>query len=160
MGAVAIHRARFAHGHELAELLQKALCSDGVLLGTKRLFCFWKRFVAVRPITKRREIGNTLIVGPTRSGKGLLATSQLLSWKHSVIVNDIKGELFQATAGYRSQIGKVYVIDPQGYGHRYDPLTHKHTEDAYYSAATHLLFHADEGEGAIFTERATGMLSQ
>src|SRR5438105_8190804 len=119
MGAVAIHRARFAHGHELAELLQKAPCSDGVLLGTKRLFCFWKRFVAVRPITKRREIGNTLIVGPTRSGKGLLATSQLLSWKHSVIVNDIKGELFQATAGYRSTVGNVYVIDPTGVGHCY-----------------------------------------
>src|SRR5947209_6277195 len=160
MGAVAIHRARFAHGHELAELLQKAPCSDGVLLGTKRLFCFWKRFVAVRPITKRREIGNTLIVGPTRSGKGLLATSQLLSWKHSVIVNDIKGELFHATAGYRSTLGDVYVIDPTGIGHSYDPLLEKKTEDELLSAATHLLCQAEEGEGRIFTERATVMLCQ
>src|SRR5438045_8985914 len=131
-----------------------------MLLGTKRLFLFWKYFVAVRPTTKRREIGNTLIVGPTRSGKGLLAISQLLSWKHSVIVNDIKGELFQATAGYRSTLGKVYVIDPTGVGHCYDPLLEKKTEDGLLSAATHLLYQAEEGEGRIFTQRASVMLSQ
>src|SRR5947209_12689533 len=150
-----LHRARFARIDELAHLVSMTPPPDGLLLGRRN-----GHFVTVRPTKERRELGNLLVVAPTRAGKGLLATSQLLSWKYSVVVNDIKGELFQATAGYRSQIGKVYVIDPQGYGHRYDPLTHKHTEDAYYSAATHLLFHADEGEGAIFTERATGMLSQ
>lgn len=36
----------------------------------------------------------------------------------------------------------------------------KQTEDKFYSAASHLLFHADEGEGRIFTERATVMLTQ
>jgi type IV secretory pathway TraG/TraD family ATPase VirD4 len=112
MGTVALHRARFAHRHELGELLQKTPSPDGVLLGTRRDFLFLKRFVVVRPTKTRREIGNTLIVGPTRSGKGLLATSQLLSWNHSVIVNDSKGELFTATAGYRSTLGPVYVIDP------------------------------------------------
>jgi hypothetical protein len=117
-GGVALHKARFAKRHELSELLQKTPCPDGVLLGTRRDFFFLKRFVSVRPTKTRREIGNTLIVGPTRSGKGLLATSQLLSWNHSVIVNDIKGELFTATAGYRSTLGDVYVIDPIGVGHR------------------------------------------
>jgi hypothetical protein len=111
-GGVALHKARFAKRHELSELLQKTPCPDGVLLGTRRDFFFLKRFVSVRPTKTRREIGNTLIVGPTRSGKGLLATSQLLSWNHSVIVNDSKGELFTATAGYRSTLGPVYVIDP------------------------------------------------
>jgi type IV secretion system protein VirD4 len=160
MGAVAIHRARFARRHELAELLHKTLCSNGVLLGRRQDFLFLKRFVAVRPTTVRREIGNTLIVAPTRGGKGLLAISQLLSWQHSVIVNDIKGELFTATAGYRSTLGKVYVIDPTGVGHRYDPLLEKKTEDALLSAATHLLYQAEEGEGRIFTQRASVMLSQ
>ncbi len=160
MGNLALHRARFAHRSELTDLLQKTPCPDGVLLGTRRDYLFLKRFVTVRPTKARREIGNTLIVGPTRSGKGLLATSQLLSWQHSVIVNDIKGELFQATAGYRSQRGDVYVIDPTGYGHRYDPLLEKKTEDALLSAASHLLYQADEGEGAIFTQRASVMLTQ
>ncbi len=114
----------------------------------------------MQPTKTRREIGNTLIVAPTRGGKGLLAVSQLLSWQHSVIVNDIKGELFQATAGYRSTLGKVYVIDPTGIGHCYDPLLEKKTEDALLSAATHLLYQAEEGEGRIFTERASVMLSQ
>jgi type IV secretion system protein VirD4 len=155
----ALHRARFAKLHELWRLLSSSFVADSVILGTKRLFLFWKLLVAVRPTRKRREIGNTLIVGPTRSGKGLLAVCQLLTWKHSVIVNDIKGELFQQTAGYRKQLGPVFVLDPTGVGHRYDPLQGKQTEDALYSAATHLLFQADEGAGQIFTQRAIAMLS-
>src|SRR5947209_4569845 len=145
MGAVAIHRARFARLDELKDLLSIILSPDAVLLGTRRVFLFFKRYVVVRPTPKRREIGNLLLVGPTRSGKGLLATSQLLSWHHSVIVNDLKGELFLQTAGYRSQLGKVFVIDPTGIGNCFDPLQGKHTEDTLYSAATHLLFKADEG---------------
>src|SRR6266852_98530 len=160
MGAVAIHRARFAKRHELTELMSSAPIPDGVILGVRRDLLFFKRFVSIRPTTQRREIGNCLIVAPTRGGKGLLAVSQLLSWKHSVIVNDIKGELFTATAGYRATLGKVFVIDPTGVGHCYDPLHEKKTEDEFYSAASHLLFHADEGDGAIFTQRATVMLSQ
>ena len=77
-----------------------------------------------------------------------------------MIVNDIKGELFLDTAGYRSTLGPVFVIDPTGIGHRYDPLLGKQTEDALLSSATHLLFKPDEGEGAIFTQRAIVMLTQ
>ncbi|HYX51555.1 MAG TPA: type IV secretory system conjugative DNA transfer family protein, partial [Ktedonobacteraceae bacterium] len=135
MGVVALHRARFAKRHELSGLLHTTSCADGVLLGTRRDYLLFKRFVAVRPTPKRREIGNTLVVAPTRAGKGLLAISQLLSWQHSVIVNDIKGELFAATAGYRATLGDVYVLDPTGVGHCYDPLFAKKTEDDLLSAA-------------------------
>jgi type IV secretion system protein VirD4 len=114
----------------------------------------------VRPTKARRELGNLLVVAPTRGGKGLLATSQLLTWPHSVIVNDIKGDLFTQTAGYISILGKVFVIDPTGIGHWYDPLLGHRTEDELLSAATHLLYKPDEGEGAIFTQRATVMLTQ
>ena len=51
-------------------------------------------------------------------------------------------------------------IDPTGVGHAFDPLLGKHSEDELYSAASHLLFNPDEGEGAIFTQRATVMLTQ
>jgi type IV secretion system protein VirD4 len=158
-GGLAIHQARFARRHELRTLLSKVAIPDGVLLGVRRDFLFFNRFVVVRPTANRREIGNTLVVGPTRSGKGLLAVSQLLSWKHSVIVNDIKGELFAQTAGYRASLGDVYVLDPTGVGHCFDPLLGKHTEDELYSLASHLLFEADERE-RIFTQRATDMLTQ
>ena len=113
----------------------------------------------MRPTKTRRELGNLLVVAPTRGGKGLLATAQLLSWKHSVIVNDIKGELFAQTAGFRSTLGPVFVIDPKGIGHSYDPLAGKYTEDELFSSATHLLFKPDERE-PIFTQRATVMLTQ
>src|SRR5207248_3210115 len=62
--------------------------------------------------------------------------------------------------GYRSTLGEVYVIDPTGVGHCYDPLAEKKTEDELLSAASHLLYQADEGEGRIFTQRATVMLTQ
>src|SRR5216684_8181546 len=124
----ALHRARFARTHELWPLFSSAFVPESVLLGTRR-FLLSKQLVTVRKTKQRPELGNLLIVAPTRSGKGLLAVSQLLTWKHSVIVNDIKGELFTATAGFRATLGDVYVIDPTGVGHCYDPLEGKDTED-------------------------------
>ena len=151
-----LHKARFARRDELNTLRSAAPRSDGLLMAQGQL----KNFFVVRATDTRRELGNMLIVGPTRSGKGLLATSQLLTWKHSVIVNDIKGDLFSQTAGYRHKLGPVFVIDPTGMGHCYDPLAGKETEDEIYALAGHLLFKADEGSGVIFTQRATDMLTQ
>ncbi len=151
-----LHRARFARLDELSAITSKVHHPTSLLIGVNRL----KHFLQVLPTKTRRELGNMLIVAPTRGGKGLLATSQLFTWQSSVIVNDIKGDLFSQTAGYRSTLGQVYVIDPTGVGHCYDPLKDKDTEYQVYSLATHLLFKADEGNGAIFTERATDMLTQ
>src|SRR5437764_2426803 len=152
----ALHRARFARTHELWPLFSASFVHDSVLLGTRR-FLLGKPLVTVRQTKERPELGNLLIVGPTRSGKGLLAVSQLLTWHHSVIVNDIKGDLFAQTAGFRSLLGPVYVLDPTGVGHAYDPLQGKATEDALYASAAHLL-HQAEGQD-IFTQRAIKMLS-
>jgi type IV secretion system protein VirD4 len=151
-----LHPARFAYLHELTDLIRPTVEGTGLLLGESD----FSQVLRVEATRTRRELGNLLVVAPTRGGKGLLAVSQLLTWPHSVVVNDIKGELFTQTAGYRSRLGPVFVIDPKGVGHRYDPLLAKHTEDALFSAATHLLFKPDEGEGAIFTQRAAGMLTQ
>lgn len=153
----ALHRARFARIDEVWPLLATSFPFDGVLLGTRRwLLRTW--LVTVRKTKQRPELGNLLIVAPTRSGKGLLAVSQLLTWHHSVIINDIKGDLFTQTAGFRSLLGPVYVLDPTGVGHRYDPLNGKETEDAFYSSAAQLLHQAGEHD-LIFTQRATTMLA-
>ena len=151
-----LHTARFATNREVASLTTKVLPEQGLLLGMNRQH----HILSVQPTPTRKELGNLLIVGSTRSGKGLLAISQLLSWRHSVIVNDIKGELFSATAGYRSTLGPVFVIDPTGVGHRYDPLASRQTEDDLLSAAASLLITPEEGEGLIFTQRAVAMLTQ
>ena len=153
-----LHNARFARLHELSSLLSPPphTTETSLLLGVNR----FGQVLRVAPANTRRELGNLLIVAPTRGGKGLLAVSQLLTWKHSVVVNDIKGDLFTQTAGFRSTLGKVYVLDPTGVGHAFDPLLGKQSEDELFSSATHLLFKADEGKGAIFTQRATVMLTQ
>lgn len=144
----ALHSARFARHHELSDLLIPTGDNEPSLLLAESHF---NQILRVRPTRTRRELGNMLICAPTRGGKGLLAVSQLLSWKHSVVVNDIKGELYNQTAGFRATLGPVFAIDPQGVGHRYDPLSGKQTEDELYSSATQLLFRPDEGDGAIFT---------
>src|SRR5205085_7453509 len=153
----ALHRARFAHLEEVWPLLSPTFPPDGVLLGTRR-FLLSKRLATVRKTSQRPELGNLLIVAPTRSGKGLLAVSQLLTWHHSVIINDMKGDLFTQTAGFRSLLGPVYVLDPTGVGHAYDPMQGKATEDAFYGGAAHLLHQAGE-QDQIFTQRAITMLA-
>jgi type IV secretion system protein VirD4 len=151
-----LHHARFARPHELNGLLTNTLDEASLLLGVGH----FNQVLRIRPTKTRSELGNFLAVAPTRGGKGLLAVSELLCWPNSVVVNDIKGDLFLQTAGYRSRLGKVFVIDPTGIGHQYDPLQGRETEDELYSSAKHLLFDPHDGDGAIFTQRATVQLTQ
>jgi type IV secretion system protein VirD4 len=159
--AQSLHTARFATLHELSALLtptfdeRVADAQTSLLLGTGS----FNQLLTVRPTKTRRELGNTLVVAPPRSGKSVLATAQLLTWQHSVIVNDVKGELFAQTAGWRSRLGKVYVIDPAGAGHRYDPTVGKHTDLELKAIVKGLLYKPEEGEGEIFTQRAIRMLT-
>jgi type IV secretion system protein VirD4 len=150
-----LHHDRFARLYELGSLLSQNLGGTSLLLGMSQ----FSYVLRVRSTRQRRELGNLLVVAPTRGGKGLLAVSQLLCWPHSVVVNDIKGDLFAQTAGFRRTLGKVYVIDPTGIGHQYDPLKGRETEGELYSSAKHLLYEPNEGDGIAFTQRATKMLA-
>src|SRR5256885_1084994 len=76
-----LHHARFARVHELSDMLTPTLPSASLLLGLSN----FSRILHVKSTQQRRELGNLLVVAPTRGGKGLLATTQLLTWKHSVI---------------------------------------------------------------------------
>ena len=58
---------------------------------------------------------HVLAIAPTRSGKGVgLVVPTLLSWPHSVVVNDQKAELWNLTAGWRAAHAKNAVL-------RFDP---------------------------------------
>lgn len=65
---------------------------------------------------------------PTRSGKGVgLVLPTLLSWPHSALIYDIKGENWALTAGWRQQEASNHVIkfEPSamdGSSARYNPL--------------------------------------
>jgi type IV secretory pathway TraG/TraD family ATPase VirD4 len=152
-----IHTARFARAYELRPLIGADPTDRGasLLLGIGP----YGRLLRVRSSPTRRELGNLLVDAPTRAGKGLLAVSQLLTWPHSVIVNDIKGDLFEQTAGDRVKRGPVVVIDPRGFGHRFDPLQRCRTEEDLRAMAVHLLFKSHEREPDPFTKRAVKMLT-
>ncbi len=56
---------------------------------------------------------HVLAVAPTRSGKGVgLVVPTLLTWPHSAVIHDIKGENWQLTAGYRSRFSDCVLFDP------------------------------------------------
>src|SRR5918911_4372116 len=79
-------------------------------------------------------------------------TSQLLTWPHSVVAVDMKGELYQDTGGFRSTLCPGYVIDLRGFGHQYDPLRDCTDEESLYDAAKNILYDPHEGNGRSFTE--------
>jgi type IV secretion system protein VirD4 len=54
-----------------------------------------------------------LIAGASRSGKGAgHVVPTLLCWSRSALIYDLKGELWETTAGYRSTLGDVLRFDP------------------------------------------------
>ncbi|MDR5791707.1 type IV secretory system conjugative DNA transfer family protein [Caballeronia sp. LP003] len=57
---------------------------------------------------------HTLVFAPTRSGKGRgIIIPSLFAWKHSVIVNDQKGENYALTSGMRKAAGQiVFKFEP------------------------------------------------
>jgi len=58
-----------------------------------------------------------LTFAPTRSGKGVgLVIPTLLSWKHSAVITDLKGELWALTAGWRQKHAGNRVL-------RFEPAT-------------------------------------
>ena len=70
-----------------------------------------------------------LAFAPTRSGKGVsLVIPTLLSWQGSCIVNDIKGENWDITAGFREKAGQTCLrfapveMDRTKRGVRFNPL--------------------------------------
>lgn len=71
---------------------------------------------------------HVFVFAPTRSGKGVsLVLPNLLTWPHSVLVHDMKGENWVLSAGWRSrELGSVCIkFDPtcaDGTGARYNPL--------------------------------------
>lgn len=71
---------------------------------------------------------HVITVSPTRSGKTTsIAIPVLLSYLHSMVVLDLKGELRKATSGWRAAQGHtIYVwapYDDQGKTHRFNAFT-------------------------------------
>lgn len=66
------------------------------------------------------------VIGPPRSGKGAsLIVPNCLLWPDSIVVLDMRGETYEATAGYRSKFSRVLRFSPadeNGDTQCYNPL--------------------------------------
>ncbi|MEQ8387618.1 MAG: conjugal transfer protein TraG [Nitratireductor sp.] len=67
---------------------------------------------------------HVMCFAPTRSGKGVgLVIPTLLSWPHSAVIHDIKGENWQLTAGWRSRFSHCLLFNPTDPASaKYNPL--------------------------------------
>ncbi|MGB6229475.1 MAG: conjugal transfer protein TraG [Litorimonas sp.] len=67
---------------------------------------------------------HVMTFAPTRSGKGVgLVVPTLVSWPHSTVVHDIKGENWQLTSGWRSTFSHCLLFDPTNPASaKYNPL--------------------------------------
>lgn len=68
----------------------------------------------------------TFVAAPTRSGKGVgIVIPNLLHYRDSVVVLDVKNENWDITAGFRSKYQECYLFAPKAEdecSHRYNPL--------------------------------------
>ena len=148
----ALYNAHWASPTELTPLKLTYPAGDSVMLG----FAYGNIFGITPGSFGQREMGHLLVCGPSRSGKGLHLTSNLLSWKHSTVVVDIKGELYRMTAGHRAAMGqRIIMLSPTGEGQRYDPFSELATDEAIRGVVTMILDPDADGSNAAFARRAT-----
>lgn len=70
-----------------------------------------------------------ILAAPTRSGKGVgIVIPNLLTYRESVVVLDIKQENFNLTSGFRAKFGQeIFLFNPfaeDGRTHRWNPLSY------------------------------------
>lgn len=117
-------RARFAGLLELARRGFLARRDDGIVVGRmngKLLRLSGQQFA--------------ILAAPTRSGKGVgVVVPNLLDYRESVVVLDIKQENFQLTSGWRRAIGhEVYLFNPfaeDRRSHRWNPMSYVSSDPA------------------------------
>ncbi|MEY3106780.1 MAG: hypothetical protein RIT35_953 [Pseudomonadota bacterium] len=88
---------------------KKKLASDGVYVGA------WLDKKGVTRYLRHNGAEHVLCYAPTRSGKGVgLVIPTLLSWEHSAVITDLKGELWALTSGWRQKYAgnKVLRFEP------------------------------------------------
>lgn len=111
--------AKFADSEEIDKMGITKNPNDGVVLG----------MTEDNKLITDNGVEHIMNMAPTRTGKGInTVLTTLYTWTSSVIVNDIKGECWDLTSGFRRSILKQKCIffnpmDDTGEGISYNPLT-------------------------------------
>ena len=109
--------ARFADLSDLRKAGLLAQTPQGLLIGKYRGRYLWLNGTQ-----------HAIAISPTRSGKTTsIAIPVLLSYAQSMVVLDLKGELFKTTSGWRAAQGHAIRVwapyDDAGRTHRFNPLS-------------------------------------
>jgi type IV secretion system protein VirD4 len=67
-----------------------------------------------RAARRQGHRGSVALIGPTQSGKTVLASSAIVAWDGPVVALSVKRDLYNTTAAARSKAGEVAVFDPGG----------------------------------------------
>ncbi len=117
------------------------------------------KVIALTTSATKRELPHVLIIGPTRSGKGLMITHNLLTWAGNAIINDPKGEHHAQTSGYRASLGhRIRLLDPRGFGDRFDPFSALGSSPDAMRAAAEVILETGRERDPIFAQRASAGL--
>lgn len=110
---VSVHLHGSARWAEEKDILAAGLLGndEGVYVGA------WEDKDGITHYLRHNGPEHVLTYAPTRSGKGVgLVLPTLLSWPHSAVITDLKGELWAMTSGWRQKHAKNKVI-------RFEPAT-------------------------------------
>ena len=112
-------------------------------------------------------LSHVLVFAPSRSGKGVSQViPNALNWTGSLLITDIKCEVFEHTAGFREKCGdKVFLFAPSHLEHRthcYNPLDLVSRYDrvkriAELQLITHILIPSTTGEGEMWASEARSL---
>lgn len=114
--------AKWADFKEIEQmgLIQETFTNDGIIIGGYQK----KRF---KYYLQSSSPDHAIMIAPPRSGKGVgVVIPTALTWDESMIVMDLKGELWELTSGARKAKGqKVLKFAPGSPGHNcsYNPLS-------------------------------------
>lgn len=153
----AMYDAHWATQQEVKDAVVQVDRLNGaeVLLG----FAYARPLALRQGFAGRKEMGHVLILGPSRSGKGLHAMSQLLNWRGSVVAIDIKGEFYNTTSGYRHDVlsQDVYVLNPStgAPSNQFDPFAERHEAEQLQATAEAILNPEADGSNKAFALRAS-----
>ncbi len=119
-----------------------------------------KVIAAQRGLTPRERktqpvLGHVLTVAPSQTGKSYSLAANALHTPASVVMVDIKGEQHRLSSGYRSTVGKVVVLTPDGVGGSYDPFADLGTDAQDIERATWLITHDPRDRDPYWAEAAS-----
>ncbi len=117
--------ARFAHGGDLRKKDMLKASDNGILVGKYK-----------GDLVRLSGQQFVILAAPTRSGKGVgVVIPNLLEYRESAVVLDIKQENFELTSGWRASEGhEIYLFNPFAEDrrtHRWNPLSYVSKDPAF-----------------------------